>query len=220
MRKLLMLAVMVVAALAVAAPSASALNPDFPHPFSSGNDWEAVFAYDGPYDPESEVNCEPPMSCNFDAGNQFTWNGYLDYQNGFGYSLGGCNAAVDGGMNGSGYMWIDVSGTCFTNGSSNISFDDSQPWLGMACLHEPTGEVWVRQQVRLETPSTSYDGNMFGLFDGDSIDYYGSTIELGENVLPVIRNTFGGDEFAFEGEIRIVADPNEESPCAWPELEA
>lgn len=214
MRKLLMLAAMALAALAVSAPSALAAQP---HNDYDVENWSGVLAL---ADSSTEQYCENEYYCDF-ADDGFSWHAYTLHPIFGPYDLGGCYPTIDGAVTTSGGVHVEVvSGDCFNQGSLQLVKNDD--WVGQACYHEPTGEVWFRQQVKMTNGSTVWDGAMFGLHDNDANDADGYGIQFGGPTAMIqfpssAYQVGNATQFPLEGEIEFVPDA-EQGDCIWPEL--
>jgi hypothetical protein len=229
MRKLLMLSVVVLAAFAVSAPSAGAAT--LPYNDSNPENWSPVLAW---ADSSVDEFCEghPDVgegNCDFASDeftDEFNWGAYLQHPIMGAYSLGDCAARVEGGVDGSGTVRVRVvGGGCFSQGPPNLVVDDY--WDGQACYHEPTGEVWFRQQAMVTDGVTVWDGVMFGLHDSDgyNVDFGGSMLEFTPATGHQFWNASGTAKFPLASEVEIVPDSEhefypEEEPCWWPETSA
>jgi hypothetical protein len=157
MRRLLMLVVMALAALAVSASSAFAMNTDFPYksypnaPLGDreADNWTAVHVDDAVYGGE----CVGP--CVFDTGSSNAW-GWSAPVGGQTY-YGNCTGGIEGEVNASGD--VEVTGVTQGGGQWGVFGDglcinyepvDLEEWTGLACHHVPSGEVWLRQNVVMD----------------------------------------------------------------------
>jgi hypothetical protein len=197
MRKLFLLAVMALAALAVMAPSAFAL--DYPHGDSNMENWESVaVVQDGSpcYDP-----------CGFASEDDVNWQTEHPWTGGPNVSsncYGRLGGSFDywGGVSVSDPVLYETGGNHWSAAFCN-SVDTAQEdyWVGTACRHEPTGEVWVLHELVFEQRYGSgpyYAGMTFarvvGVPNGDdgldatSIRYGGGTsgefAEIDGNLTP------------------------------------
>jgi hypothetical protein len=245
MRKLLMLAVVVVAASTAVTPSAWAA-PDFPHEDYDADNWRAVTAY-APWgnrcaDEISESDCEfsSPESVwtlKFPSGS-YGWGAF-------------CDASVDTAMAGDGAVeFRDLSVTQAGLTMHDVFCDHIEaqgvPWAGEMCGNTETGDFWLRQEIDIDHDHPSRDfirGVSFAKLVG--YDQVPGLIEVdafrfGEGDLASMSAEFthlGYDvndyEFTHRGDVSLVTYPivyltgseNEpegapSAPCSWPELQA
>lgn len=225
MRKLLMLAALALAATVVAAPSAFAVNPDFPGDVDPG-DWQGVLV-------ESQGSCggeEINESCEF-ASPTADW-GFVTMPNTQWSTLHQCHGSIEGRIGGEGS--VELSGVEI-GGSYPYAFCDQWaayelPWEGQICKNVETGEVWLRQETAFWFDSSSVpQGETFGrLVEGlsgpdyyDSVSFEGSVTggftDLGLQGQYAHKALFPlGD--SYDDGYNIYGD--EEQSCSWPELQA
>lgn len=227
MRKLLMLAVMALAALAVVAPSAGATSPDFPHGDDDPGNWLSV----------NVESTSAPYSCNvvicpIDTGTA-DWDWKAAYS--FFTEYMDCDGGLEGYVDGSGGIgindaWLSDPWPMGWQAAFCQNQEMEGYWAGQICTHVPSGEVWARQEIDFRHMDT---GSSFGQIVGEGSDpLVASALRFGEAPNGVYTYVSGtspamsqrvefplNDEFAIypSGEGPSGGDPE---PCWWPELEA
>jgi hypothetical protein len=203
MRKLLMLAVMAFAALAVSAPSASAtIHPDFPYGDTDPSHWFGVVASDpDTYEPCGSLGCEfsasgsagfttdsNQVACGVDLSGAVSDDGSVSVSNA-NFGGAGCQVAT------AGLPW-----------QGQICFYYDQPWLklhmGFVTANNPVTPATVFGQFEwLRWGSSSYDTLTF---DGDAMwnDSPG-IVDFGANLGTVAPYMY-----------------DDSGSCSWPELQA
>jgi hypothetical protein len=207
MRKLLMLAVMAFAALAVSAPSASAtIHPDFPYGDTDPSHWFSVM----PYDPDTSEWCGS-SGCEFSASG----------------GSGAFYRSSDGG--GTILCQPELSGTVFDDGSvsvsqANFNGPDCQivpagfPWQGQICM-SMVGDPWLKLRMGFAGHDNSVvPATVFGQFEWGSENWDESLTFNGDAMMwdaPGIYD-FGATFNAVE--VPYLWDDS--GSCSWPELQA
>jgi hypothetical protein len=228
MRKLLMLVVVALAALAVSAPSAAA-NADFPHDDTDAESWVAATAI-----VFGAIPCDGSSACEFEGWGDGPWAWEYGTTS---PRLGDYCSSVElaGEIDHTGTLLLsDVDwGRWNMSTFCDLMVVDQLPWTGQVCMHVPTGEMWVRQGMALET--TWGTGQTSGAAFGEFTDNSGSgsmTLEFGD---PEFVDTGMGGVNDFELSATSVLDfsgNNVElypsggdpqglvsaAPCGWPEL--
>jgi len=165
MRKLLMLAAMALAALAVAAPPAAATSPDFPHDDTDAGSWRGVVVMDN-----AGHWCEG-ASCSISAGG--TWQWFYNGVN-IAYFSDCTSASLEGSVSADGSVSLaDIEfGNSSFSGSNFCAYFEALdlPAEGQICQNVDTGEFWLRQGLEIDTYpgalGVELDGALFGELTG------------------------------------------------------
>lgn len=230
MRKLFMLAAMALAAMAVIAPSAQAVNTDFPHGDTEADNWRAVMVYDWATGDSCDI-----AECQF-SGDADDWK--WEYGSPLTGRYGSfCSyPAFDGSFSGSGGVSLSNVGWLLSGGEFCWSWETvALPWSGDICARADSDEFWVRQELSIRHTGSGQvqSGVSFGrLPDYNEIEY----IRFGSPTSGAVDTEMGGVmdfkqlvEFSFnDGNHNyhdVFATGDDDSPdvvpaapCGWPEL--
>lgn len=225
MRKLLMLAVMALAALAVSAPSALATNPDFPYGDYDAGNWRAVVAVDnlnGGFCQQAAEGCEV-------HGYESSWGWKSSTSSEVGWCSGAFDSAIgaDGGVSTVGDINTGLQGIC------GSLVERNNPWDGQICANVDTGDLWLRQEMDFQLGGWStITGESFARLGGDPVGD-GVTLQTisfgtGSNFTRVGSSSWGHRaDFDVTEEYPPTlfptgseTEPTEPAPCGWPELQA
>lgn len=226
MRKLLMLAVGALAALAVSAPSALAdVVVPVPHGDSGLEDWSAVTVAD----PVAGQPCSWSGVCFFEGADPgekpwWAWK-QASWPGGAG---GACTGDLEGGISEDGSLIIGTVSLepYYTSGSEYYGYS----WLcdvvapapsygaGLICSHNETGEVWVDTYLNL---GGNGSGSSYAKLTGASQGSY-DTLTFGDPS-PGGYYTQSSSGYSHFLELPLGAEveiePNLESPeCGWSSL--
>lgn len=231
MRKLLLGAVVAVAAMAIAAPTAfGALAPPY-YDYDNDN-WSKVVASDlnsgnvceGPY---WEDGCEVQS----EADGDWSWASYNDIAGHcrdatLGYRISGNGATMR--TETSWDDWHPWYGPFFCKYRVPVAQDDNETFWsqGAICAHEPTNTYWVLQYFKFEAAGTTWPGSIQGYSFGEltssghpgEVDRltFGDPAKPASDLTGYATTTMTGMRhkvtFPFDEAIALYAD---DVPCGW-----
>lgn len=146
MRRLILMALLALAGMAVAAAPSLAAPPNGD---TEADNWSAITAIY--YESGDYKLCDTATRCRFsDAA---TWT----------FKQGATSEACDGIWRGH----MDTSGNTnftevYTGTGCSVEPKAPFPWTGKACYHEPSEQYWLRQTVRLGNASWTTYGQVTG----------------------------------------------------------
>jgi hypothetical protein len=217
MRKLFAIAVMALAALAVAAPSASAMDPGPPYG-TDAEDWTGVYVLDE----RLGIECMPDWGLCTSEGIMSPWSLVTDPMVSAYNTIANCTGYSESAFEADGSF--DTSVSHFTGPSyydcSSIDVQNA-PWSGQMCVHVGSGEVWARQDfdITVGPYGNSFAGESFGRIE---VDVNGHPSLEFDNAYIGTRGSFdyGQDSVHYWNGYEIRVEANAEAACSWPELQA
>jgi hypothetical protein len=217
MRKLFAIAVMALAALAVAAPSASAMDPGPPYGTDSG-DWTGVYVSDA----AQGGDCHPaPLGWCNGEGAMYSWSLVTEPMVSTYNTLRYCTApSVEDAFDSDGSFEVRYSYFYGNQGYDCGSiYPQNAPWSGQMCVHVGTGEIWARQDfdVVVGWPGTPFAGESFGQVTVDASGF--PSIEFDNAYIGSQGSYDYGQDGTYYSDSQITVEAAE-AACSWPELQA